>query len=453
MKQIILILLSQFAMFEMDAQNYKISSTPILSYLYNYKGNISSISNTKSLNILPEFIMQTKASQKLIKTKNGLYILIDGTGKVFKAVNLTKNVLQFDRIDSTYYFGNSFYSIDFALNDTIYSFGGYGFWHNNGQLRHFNTSKEWSISKVKNIRNTINYIQNFQLENNVLYYIEPPNINEESDLNSPNFNIVKFDIIKKINIILGRLNNKIKISGDFMVNLPSLNGTIINSERNILLLNFNDNKVYKLKNEHILEVLLDKSGTTLQITFEKDGKIFYTNYPDTSLKTIPISINDFKLESYSLYEPIYNNTKWGILGLSVLILFLISASKIIVSKKNSKKDTEILICNPIIKQEINNNSFNNIEKALIEQLIEKNKHGKFLTVDDINSYLGTKKKSIEIQKSIRTDAINRINHKFNNICNVDSILIQRIRSLEDARYMNYIINEENSKIIEKMFRK
>jgi CRISPR/Cas system-associated exonuclease Cas4 (RecB family) len=96
--------------------------------------------------------------------------------------------------------------------------------------------------------------------------------------------------------------------------------------------------------------------------------------------------------------------------------------------------------------DLNNNEFNSIESALINKLIEKSNIDSHLTVDELNSLLGIKKKTIEIQKRVRTEAINRINHKFNVNFNLETIFIERTRSIDDRRYFNYIINKENAKV-------
>jgi len=70
----------------------------------------------------------------------------------------------------------------------------------------------------------------------------------------------------------------------------------------------------------------------------------------------------------------------------------------------------------------------------------------FLTANELNSCLGIKKKTIEIQKRVRTEAINRINHKFNINHNLEIIFIERVRSNDDRRFFNYIINKTNSDI-------
>ena len=69
-----------------------------------------------------------------------------------------------------------------------------------------------------------------------------------------------------------------------------------------------------------------------------------------------------------------------------------------------------------------------------------------ITVDELNTCLGIKKKTIEIQKRVRTEAINRINHKFNINNNIETIFIERLRSNDDRRFFNYTINKINASI-------
>ena len=97
------------------------------------------------------------------------------------------------------------------------------------------------------------------------------------------------------------------------------------------------------------------------------------------------------------------------------------------------------------KKEDNSIQFNELEKNLIKEIIEQSNKQSYFTVVELNMLLGVKNKSIEIQKKVRNEAIIKINHKFNVNYNKDTIFIERIRSLEDRRYFNYYINEENIK--------
>lgn len=111
----------------------------------------------------------------------------------------------------------------------------------------------------------------------------------------------------------------------------------------------------------------------------------------------------------------------------------------------TKKKPSIILPLMVEKSIDNYIQFNEHEKTLIQHIIEKSKNQQFFTVAELNLHLGVKNKSIEIQKKIRTEAIIRINHKFNVNFNMDTVFIERIRSIEDRRYFNYYINEGNIK--------
>ena len=89
-------------------------------------------------------------------------------------------------------------------------------------------------------------------------------------------------------------------------------------------------------------------------------------------------------------------------------------------------------------------NFSELEKTLIEKIIEKTNQSALFTVDEFNLVLGLSKKSIEIQKKIRGEAIIRINHKFKVRFNQKEDLIERIRSEEDRRFFQYKISNENA---------
>jgi hypothetical protein len=79
----------------------------------------------------------------LFKTSSGLKAVFPGTGKVF-LVDTAAGIIE--RIDETYYSGYNFDSYQFIRNDTIYSFGGYGFWIQNNLLTYYSdVRKEWSL--------------------------------------------------------------------------------------------------------------------------------------------------------------------------------------------------------------------------------------------------------------------------------------------------------------------
>ena len=75
--------------------------------------------------------------QFFVRNKTGSYILIDGTGRIYKATSKSNDTVYYSRIDSTHFYGYNGGAINFTYHDTIFSFGGGGFWRVNGQHRYY----------------------------------------------------------------------------------------------------------------------------------------------------------------------------------------------------------------------------------------------------------------------------------------------------------------------------
>ena len=63
------------------------------------------------------------------------------------------------------------------------------------------------------------------------------------------------------------------------------------------------------------------------------------------------------------------------------------------------------------------------------------------SINDINAVLGCTNKNIEVQKRMRSDAINAVNQKLHFIFVTDDKIIERKRSDFDARSFEYFIEE------------
>lgn len=121
-----------------SAQSYDVPKTELLQYLYKTNAPINEVTNIdpqKKIIPLSEKNL-INHTHEILKNKTGLYVLIDQTGRIYKAVNESKTSLTFTRVDSTYYWGYNGGAIEFSYNDTLFSFGGFGFWRTNGQLRY-----------------------------------------------------------------------------------------------------------------------------------------------------------------------------------------------------------------------------------------------------------------------------------------------------------------------------
>ena len=84
-------------------------------------------------------------SGTLIRTSDELLYVPSGTGHIL-AVKKTGQNLSLVRLDSTILQGYNNDAFNFTFRDTVYSFGGYGFWKFNGHLRFYIPSMhEWEI--------------------------------------------------------------------------------------------------------------------------------------------------------------------------------------------------------------------------------------------------------------------------------------------------------------------
>ena len=441
-------------------QNYWVPKTALFDFLYHLDSPISNISNPvnkqKYLPIQDPHLQNY--TQRLLKTRQGLFILIDGTGQVYKANGENAKQILFTRQDSTYFIGYNGLNYSFTWNDTLYSLGGTGFWRVNGQLRYFSSIiNEWNIIKTNKEFPVLDFITNFLPNKSVLYYVTQPNNDGATYDITSDFLIVQLDLVNKQNKLLGKVTNpffdifsKSKGPNNY-INLVSLNGTLVNlNAEEQYLFNFEKNAAYKLVNPLLKDLFYRKSAGELPMNcFEYNHRIYY-KFPsdsDNVLKSIPISLNDFSKEPITIYEsPISNSLRFlyifiGFI-LGIVALFLIRKYFLLKTKSTS-----------IIEKTDYTVEFNELEKQLILFLIDKTNRSEVCNVEEINFSLGISKKTLEIQKRTRTETIHRINHKFRLIYEIENDLIERVRSEEDKRYYHYIINKENAALYKKLYKK
>jgi hypothetical protein len=440
MKKILLIILCSLGVYYIGlSQSFTIDSNSAIQFLYKYAHKIGPISRTYNVTG-PIKIRKGYSSIKLIKNEMGLFILINGTGIVYKAVSLNNNSVTFERIDSTEFYGNTFYSIDFSYNNNLYSYGGYGNFHNNGQLRYFNQENEWSIMGLNQELKVIDLLTNYLEEKSKLFFIEQPRLIESTGSKTTKYNAIALSIDKGENKILGEVNERIKISNAKLIcDFKHMNGNLIMIDNQTYLIDYENNKVYKLINKKINALFFSTLSNEYNTFFSINSNVLFYNKNKNILSSIIISKSDFKQEPYTLYGKVanYELIYTSFISILVLVILIYGYKKFNNKKKKHKQE---------IETNISSNEFNNIETTLISALIKSAENNSFLNVNDINEILGIKKKSLEIQKRVRSETINNINHKFNINFNQKVTFIERERSKDDKRFYNYIINLNNIKI-------
>ncbi|MEI6583870.1 MAG: hypothetical protein WCO43_09800 [Chitinophagia bacterium] len=440
------------------SQPVKIKRNQLLNYLLF---NIEEIQDVNSNHEKGLYLAELSENDKnlqydrqiFIKSKKNLYLLLEGTGRVYLATNVTDDHITFQRIDSSLYSGYNYLSINFCYRDTLFSVGGYGFWKFNGQLRYF-TNHQWSILPINKEIPLINHLTYINLADSKIFSIgyDYPN---EAEINSENktlpTQVICTNLLKRQNTVLGNINPDIKnIHAESYILWKSdqLKGLIIAYNHNVYLLNFEKNKILKAKTGKISDQLMANIQYIPGYIFQNLDTVFFVKNTDKDkLFHFTISQSDFEKEGI----PIYIETKSTFQLNEGLVIFLIITSIVIIFWTiKRKKQANNIHAYPNQSDTTTRNTsgesdsftFSEFEKQIIQNIIQEN----LVSVDALNKILGVGKKSLEIQKKSRNDVIHRINHKFKILCEVETDFIERIRSEEDKRYFKYHINKQNEQI-------
>ena len=384
----------------------------------------------------------TAYTQDLLKSKDRFLIRVDGTGRVYEFFDKKQDSLFIRRLDSTIFFGYNGGSFAFLYKDTLMSLGGEGYWKTNGHLRYYSENDhEWNLSPLNIEVPVTNMCMYHDHVNEEIQYIQTPYWDYGTNTYFSEFNVYSLNLSKKENKFLGQLNEElIKIFAQrvdyFTVPMPSIQMLLLfQGGTNFFLLDFKHNEIYQLVNTKIEKSLNSSSkNVRLEIIFEDNGYLYFTrsNDPIHKLDSVPISLKDFKKVGYRIYTPVskLGNIYYLIIP-GVVVLVLIA---VIYSRRKSKEGKRIKIEQQFAMSDASDAIFKPMELELIQKIYAVSQLGKSYSVEDVNTALGLGKKSLEIQKKVRTDTLNRINHRYKMQFETQDDLIERVRSEEDRRY-------------------
>jgi hypothetical protein len=277
--------------------------------------------------------------QFLVRNKTGSYILVDGTGRVYKASTKSNDTIYYNRIDSTHFYGYNGGAINFTYHDTIFSFGGGGFWRVNGQLRYYSEKyHEWDIFPINEEVPTTNALYYYDRLNSEIYYLQIPVTNYATNISTKGYDIYKLSLKNSANEKLGTINslfiNQFPTNFSYsFTEIPSLKSVLVNFDgTNQYLFDFINNKAYRLNSTVIQKVFYGNSKDIYAInTFEINNWLYYTksNNPTMQLDSVKITMDDFTPMNIGFYEPERNTKLYYKLG---LILLLVIEIKIILLK-------------------------------------------------------------------------------------------------------------------------
>jgi len=452
------------------------SLPPIIKKLNEINGPVIVLRTSEMNLITPSDLSKTifACQNHIIKDKSGIYIGIEGTGRIYQAKIINNNLI-FDRIDKTFFTGYNFGALLFSMDEEIYSLGGNGFWKVNGTLRKFSTiSKEWNAIELED-EVPVGMARNYHF-----YYIDTVKKTvsifgldiSPSYLKDRTKDTTFKNKLMTLNIASGNWANVGTASNEKNKNFYQYGITpwgIFSGDR---VIDIKNNKIYAFKGKEKFEQMFSaqQMGGSLDVSFCVDSTIYFGNF-DTRIDSITISRSDLIDTGLTFYTPLKTTStikKESVLMIAVVGLSIISF--ILFTKLYSKKNTPATIASigipasnpePVAEQKKDENNEGTMmfksskildlleqrERVLLKFIYEQSSEDRLTTIDEINKVIGASLRSSEIQKRLRSDIITSINEKLGIVTNNKKPVIDKQRSEFDKRSFEYYVRKEHMELV------
>lgn len=365
---------------------------------------------------------------------------IEGSGQVYK-LDISKK--RFERLDQTYFRGYNFGSLKFVRKDTLYSYGGLGFWHITNVETYYNTTKkEWDL--VKHSRDSperiMSSLSGYDSKRDVISAFEAPNVYETD--NDRELRYFEFDFAQNVWEFKGGLNLElIKKLGVDKLNADFIHGYYIfrNGDK-VVVGDPVGNQLYSFDGP-----ISDFFDVSYEIV-EKGDKIYSLKYNSRINSKQPLKIDFLNLESFKaqlipegkfyVSESYFTGERvtFGviIIALIIIVFFLVLKKK----KINKLSERKVLFGLPISTVEF-------LKGCLVMPL------GHEFNSSDFTELMGYTNYSFETQRQVRSKLIISINEYFKLNYNMDTVII-RYSAKDDKRFSLYKISEEHYQAIKEM---
>ena len=401
----------------------------------------------------------------LLKNKKEIYIQPLGTGKLYQVKKEKEGKYHIERIDSTYFNGANFNAINFFMNDTLFQYGGDGYWHIRGYLTYFShKTHEWELYNANRL------VIGFEDGNNNLVYNIDRNkrnlflSNSFSQVDFPaSLNVESIDSVYQYNTqsriwtTLGKTNPQLKeiIETKGALHYQLNEYSIIQNKLELIWADFENNTFGKFKEransefkENWLSIYLNNTKyNSLQFFL---GNTFYLIKIDAENK---LTYNSFQITNDALdlsnQQPIYIPTNKFVQLLShhiidITLYVILGLITIVIAIYWLKRRNTKNVLNKEVSNILNNHFFESltvIEKELIEALYEFHLKGGFVSTKLINKIIGVQNKDVMTQNKNRSDYFLKINQKFKFATHKELPLIIKTRDGLDKRQFNYGLQE------------
>lgn len=405
-----------------------------------------------------------------IKVDNIIYFIPDQYGAVFE-IQENADSIQVNRIDHTKYSGLTAGQYIF-YDKHLYSFGGYGFWHTNGQLRiYLDDKKEWDIVKLNEVVPSTNFFTWYDPKEKMLWCGRQDHVNEVLDAKTfkTGFDAYRLNLKKQTWENLGSINFKPTNSNVYeAIYIETPYGVMVNSGGpKFEVWNFRENSKYDIGSiSDSLRMLF--IGTMLigehSLFLINERIIIYDHTGKQVVKSFSFGKTNLVLQKGALYE-VHNggiSNYWVylflLLPLALLIYYYKYVQKLLQhlpfrKAVNKNGQTRSALVSPTVlqlngktdaltREQVLLNQLTNLELALVRQLSKDTKSGFRTQTEMIDHILGTEKKTDAVQKKQRSEVLGSINKKYGKVYNTPQLLIDKDRSESDGRLYEYFLNQD-----------
>jgi|GEM_PF-2136186 len=386
----------------------------------------------------------------ILKKNNRLYILTDGTGRVYEVVRKDGHI-DFVRQDSTIHFGYNYGAFSYVHRDTIYSLGGYGFWTHNGHLRYYREAPSgWDIVPLNMLIPAILGREHFWFysDEGSLYYITEDKYNNalKPDSRHPDTRVLegivyRLDMFSKDWIRLGKITvgfDKLKTFHQVAITPWGPVIYLGPPQNTAFLIMYQQNKVMKFRDRKIMNEMV---GATW---YEESNlsKRYFTYYVDSALiiltsagkrVSIPMTIDDFEPAGIQIYDvDKIQHSEFSHILVWVGGIILVSAFGIWFWRMKQSV--------PVQTVQGQNLIFEPEEIRLFNSFLEK--EDLMLSIEEVDACLGTTQKTKDVQNQRRSLTTRSINQKYRKLTGQEHQLISTIRLEFDRRSHKYLLERE-----------
>ena len=427
MKLLLFFLLS-FQSIEIPIDYYYDSSESILSILYNNK--IDHYRLKKDIKLISSKEIKNSSEYDLSSFKFvNQYILSSSSGGSILKI---KGDSIF-RLDNSYEHKMQIGSIEFVRNDTIFRYGGYGFFENRNFFTFYDKKiNEWETLDINGDiipERITDFIYHFSKDK---LYISGGYIFDEfkKDVKYKNLKSYVFDFNSKKWSLNNDLNTHFINTRSFSIGENNFIKFVEGGK--VYIMNFEQNSIKKFSSTPISK----KIQSSFFKPFVYKDNLVYFEFENGILNIESIKLENFISDLKSIGNEKIHGISYWLFSLIILILIIILLLYVVYKKFVNK----IIMIGDVFFYNLKKIKLTEKEKVIFNLLFTSSKKRNSVENRIITDFFEDKKLNYGTINRRKNEFINYLNNKIKLIINTDKDIIVRINSSIDKREVNYCIN-------------